>query len=39
VIEAETHEAAARHFRNHPHFTIFPGDAVEIMEIMPIPGV
>lgn len=39
VIEAETHEAAARLFLDHPHFTIFPGDAVEIMEIMPIPGM
>ena len=37
VIEAETHEAAARHFRNHPHFTIFPGDAVEIMPCNPMP--
>lgn len=38
VVEAESHEAAARIFENHPHFTIFPGDAVEIMEILPIPG-
>lgn len=39
VIEAESHEAAARLFLNHPHFTIFPGDGVEIMEVMPIPGM
>lgn len=39
VIEADSHEAAARLFLDHPHFTIFPGDAVEIMEIMPIPGM
>jgi hypothetical protein len=25
-------------FENHPHFTIFPGDSVEIMECLPIPG-
>ena len=37
VIEAESHDAAARLFLNHPHFTIFPGDGVEIMEIMPMP--
>ena len=23
---------------DHPHFTIFPGDAVEIMPVLPIPG-
>jgi hypothetical protein len=37
VVEAESHEAAAKMFLNHPHFTIFPGDAVEIMECLPIP--
>ena len=38
VVEAESHEAAARMFKGHPHFAIFPGDAVEIMERLPIPG-
>jgi hypothetical protein len=38
VVQAESHEAAARLFKNHPHFTIFPGDSVEIMECLPIPG-
>jgi len=38
VVHAESHEAAARMFENHPHFTIFPGDSVEIMECLPIPG-
>ena len=38
VVQAESHEAAAKLFVNHPHFTIFPGDAVEIMECLPIPG-
>lgn len=38
VVQAESHEAAARLFENHPHFTIFPGDTVEIMECLPIPG-
>jgi len=37
IIEADSHEAAARMFENHPHFAIFPGDAVEIMPCMPIP--
>ena len=38
IVEAETHEDAARMFLNHPHFSIFPGESVEIMEIMPVPG-
>jgi hypothetical protein len=38
VVSAESHEAAAKMFEKHPHFTIFPGDAVEIMEVLPIPG-
>ncbi len=38
VVRAESHEAAAKLFDKHPHFTIFPGDAVEIMPILPIPG-
>ena len=37
VVEAESHEAAAKLFENHPHFTLFPGDGVEIMECLPIP--
>jgi hypothetical protein len=38
IIRAESHEAAAKLFENHPHFTIFPGDSVEIMECLPMPG-
>jgi hypothetical protein len=38
VVQAESHEDAAKLFLNHPHFTIFPGDGVEIMECLPIPG-
>lgn len=38
IIQAESHEAAVRLFENHPHFTIFPGDSVEIMECLPLPG-
>ena len=38
IVEAETHEDAARMFEGHPHFAIFPGDGVEIMECLPIPG-
>jgi YCII-related domain len=38
VVRAESHEAAAKLFEKHPHFSIFPGEAVEIMPVMPIPG-
>lgn len=38
VVRAESQEAAAHMFEGHPHFTIFPGDSVEIMEVLPIPG-
>ena len=38
VVEAESHEAAARLFEGHPHFSIFPGDAVEVMECLPMPA-
>lgn len=38
VIQAESHEVAAKMFEKHPSFTIFPGDSVEIMECLPIPG-
>jgi hypothetical protein len=37
VVRAASHEAAARMFENHPHFAIFPGEAVEIMPVLPIP--
>ena len=37
IVEAEDHEAAARMFEGHPHFSIFPGDGVEVMPILPIP--
>jgi len=38
VVRAASHEAAARMFENHPHFAIFPGERVEIMPVLPIPG-
>ncbi|MET0183529.1 MAG: hypothetical protein ABW199_11645, partial [Caulobacterales bacterium] len=38
VVRADSHEAAARMFENHPHFAFFPGDSVEVMECLPMPG-
>ncbi len=37
VVRADSHEAAARLFEKHAHFTIFPGDSIEIMPLLPIP--
>lgn len=39
VVEAESHEDAAKLFLNHPHFMIFPGEAVEVMECLPMPNI
>lgn len=38
VVRASSHEEAAKLFEGHPHFSIFPGDGVEIMPVLPIPG-
>jgi hypothetical protein len=38
VVRAESHAAAAKLFEKHPHFTIFPGESVELMPVLPIPG-
>jgi hypothetical protein len=38
VVRADSHEAAAKMFDKHPHFAIFPGEAIEIMPVLPVPG-
>ena len=38
VVRAASHEAAAKMFENHPHFAVFPGETVEVMPVLPIPG-
>lgn len=37
IVEAETHDEASRLFLKHPHFEIFPGDSIEIMECLSLP--
>ena len=37
VVRADSHESAAKMFEHHPHFTVFPGEGVEIMPVLPIP--
>ena len=34
VVRASSHEAAAKMFEGHPHFTIFPCDAVDVMPLL-----
>lgn len=38
IVQAESHEAAAKLFERHPHFMIFPGEAVEVIECLPLPS-
>jgi hypothetical protein len=38
VVRAASHEEAARMFEGHPHFAIFPGDGVDVMPLLPVPG-
>lgn len=37
IVKAESQEEAAKLFIDHPHFTIFPGDRIEVMECLPMP--
>jgi hypothetical protein len=34
VVRAPSHEAAAKMFESHPHMTIFPCDAVDVMPLL-----
>jgi hypothetical protein len=38
IVQAGSQDEAARMFLAHPHFTLFPGDGVEVMEVLPIPA-
>ena len=38
IIEAESHEVAAKTFEGHPHLQI-PQSSIEVMEIHPLPGM
>ncbi|MGE6758447.1 hypothetical protein ACQKGO_10575 [Corallococcus interemptor] len=37
VVRAPSHEAAAKLFENHPHMSIFPCDAVDVMPLLSGP--
>ena len=38
VVRAASHDAAAAMFEGHPHFTIFPGETIDVMPVLAIPG-
>jgi uncharacterized NAD(P)/FAD-binding protein YdhS len=38
IVEAESHEAAAKLFENHPHLQI-PQSSIEVMEVKPMRGM
>jgi hypothetical protein len=38
VVRSASHEDAAKMFEGHPHFTIFPGETIEVMPLLPIPA-
>ena len=37
VVQADSHEAAARIFEGHPHMAIFPCEGVEVMPVLGDP--
>ena len=39
VVKADSQEETAKMFEGHPHFMIFPGDRVEVMEMLPVPSM
>ena len=36
IIEANSHEEAAKKMQDNPHFKMIPGGWVEVMEVMPM---
>ena len=38
IVQADTHDAAARIFDGHPALRM-PGGSIEVLECMPIPGM
>ena len=38
IVEADSQDAAAAMFEDHPHFSIFPGDGVDVMPCLPVPS-
>ncbi len=39
IVQAASYDEAAKMFEDHPHFMIFPGDRIEVMEMLAMPKV
>jgi hypothetical protein len=39
VLQAESKEALAGTLKDHPHFSMGPESSIEVIELMPIPGM
>jgi len=39
ILQAESKEALAQTLKGHPHFMMGPNATIEIVEVMPIPGM
>jgi hypothetical protein len=40
IVQADSHDAAAKLLgKDHPHLQMMPGGWIEIVEIMPMPGM
>ena len=39
IMQAESKEALAATMKDHPHFTMIGDATIEIVEVMPIPGM
>ena len=37
IVEAESADHAAAMFARHPHVMLMPGNAVDVMELLPVP--
>lgn len=37
LVQAESHDDAAKIFLSHPHTTLFPGTSIDVMECRPVP--
>jgi len=38
IVQAASHEEAAKVFSDHPHVSLLPGNAVEVIECPPLPN-
>lgn len=38
IVEADSHEAAAEMFSDHPHLALLPGNSIDVLECPAIPA-